>query len=346
MIVYLGNKLLKHGKNPTSVDVLGKSLADLDPTIIAVSDKQNFVLRILDMWLTVLKYRNKADYVLIDTYSTQAFHFAWSSAWLCRLLGLAYIPIIHGGDFEKRIKASPTLVKFYLSQGKAVVTPSGFLSEVIDRQLGIPSVIIPNAVRLEEFSSEFRASYQEAPRIFWLRAYQEIYSPVLAIEILRELHQQLGQKAELVMVGPDKDGSYAKVKDKISSYGLQDYVSLYLKFPKKDWLPLAAASSVFLNTTTVDNTPVSVIEGMALGLPIVSSRVGGIPFLIRENETGYLYECGDFQEAARLIHRLHLDSQNWKRISENALHQSHQMDWDTSVKNQWKNLLEKNGQLV
>ena len=50
---------------------------------------------------------------------------------------------------------------------------------------------------------------------------------------------------------------------------------------KAEWIELSKDYDVFINTTNVDNMPVSVIEAMALGMPIVSTNVGGIPFFNR-----------------------------------------------------------------
>ena len=62
------------------------------------------------------------------------------------------------------------------------------------------------------------------------------------------------------------------------------------KLSKQEWRDLSKDYNVFINTTNFDNTPVSVIEAMALGIPVVSTNVGGLPFLITDKVDGVLVE--------------------------------------------------------
>ena len=96
-ILYLGNKLSKHGINKTTVETLGENLSQSGFTVVSYSSKKNSVIRILDMLLGILKHRD-SDYILIDTYSTAAFWFAFFGSQLARLLHIKYIPILHGCD--------------------------------------------------------------------------------------------------------------------------------------------------------------------------------------------------------------------------------------------------------
>jgi L-malate glycosyltransferase len=107
-ILYLGNKLSKHGINQTTIETLGESLQNEGFEIFMYSSKKNSVLRLLDMLFAILKHKN-SDYVLIDTYSTTAFWFAFSCSQLARLLKIKYIPILHGGNLPNRLQSNPRI---------------------------------------------------------------------------------------------------------------------------------------------------------------------------------------------------------------------------------------------
>ena len=340
MIVYLGNKLAGKGKNPTSVDTLGQRLRGIYPDLVSVSSRNFFVSRLFEMWWTIFYHRNQINFVIIDTYSTLAFHFAWTSAFICRLFSIPYIPIIHGGSFENRINKSKKTVTAYLTYAHQVVTPSAFLYKVIEKKLNLTCLIIPNSIDLSQFVSAGKVRFHHSPRIFWLRAYQELYNPLLAIEILHLLRSQYGLDAKLTMVGPDKDGSLSRVKLRVLELNLSGHVTLLEALPQSKWVNLAQECTLFLNTTTVDNTPVSLIEAMALGLPIVSSDVGGIPDLITDGREGCLYPSANAPKAAELIHRLHQTPSAWQLASDFAYQKAHTMDWEKSIKPQWKRLLD------
>ena len=56
---------------------------------------------------------------------------------------------------------------------------------------------------------------------------------------------------------------------------------------KKEKKELASKHDIFINTTHFDNTPVSVMEAMALGLPVISTNVGVIPFLLTNEQNAF-----------------------------------------------------------
>ena len=75
-LLYIGNKLSKHGYTVTSIETLGVLLEKEGYHLYYASSKKNKVIRLLDMIYATIKYRNRVDYVLIDTYSTKNF---WKS---------------------------------------------------------------------------------------------------------------------------------------------------------------------------------------------------------------------------------------------------------------------------
>ena len=79
IILYLGNVLSGHGFTPTTIETLSERLnSDFD--IALASSQRNKIFRLIDMWRAVIQKRKKIHFVLIDTYSSNAFLFAWTSA--------------------------------------------------------------------------------------------------------------------------------------------------------------------------------------------------------------------------------------------------------------------------
>ena len=107
------------------------------------------------------------------------------------------------------------------------------------------------------------------------------------------------------MAGPDKgDGALQKLKAEIRKLKLDGRVSLPGAVPKQEVPNLMAQHDFFINTANIDNTPVSVIEAMACGLPVVSTNVGGIPYLVEHEKTALLVERGNAQAMAQAVERL------------------------------------------
>lgn len=331
-ILYLGNKLSKHGVNKTTVETLGENLSQSGFIVVSYSSKKNSVLRILDMLFGILKHRD-SDYILIDTYSTSAFWFAFLGSQLARTLNIKYIPILHGGDLPKRLTSNPKLCKMLFNKSHVNVSPSEYLKFHFEK-FGISNVIcIPNSINLSEYSFKERRNF--APNLIWVRAFAEIYNPKMAVDVLYLLQKKY-PSATLTMVGPDKDGSLEITKNYANQLNLK--VNFTGKLSKNEWIDLAKSHDVFINTTHFDNTPVSVLEAMALGLPVVSTNVGGLPFLISHQKNGYLVPDNDAPEMVKQIENcIHFPSQTVEVIG-SAKNMVSAMDWK-EVENQWLNLL-------
>ena len=111
MILYLGNNLKSKQTNLTTLAQLSGLLNDEGFTLKTASSLQNQILRLFSMLWSIIKYSNRIDYVLIDTYSTKNFYYAFATSQMCRLLKLKYIPVLHGGNLPYRLDKSPRLSK-------------------------------------------------------------------------------------------------------------------------------------------------------------------------------------------------------------------------------------------
>ena len=104
-ILYIGNKLSRRGNTPTGIDIF-EPLLKQNYNLKCVSDKENIILRMLDFIFSIIKERNDCDLILIDTYSTLNFYYAFFSSFLVRLYKIPYILILRGGNLEHRLKSS------------------------------------------------------------------------------------------------------------------------------------------------------------------------------------------------------------------------------------------------
>ncbi|MFC0605110.1 glycosyltransferase family 4 protein [Winogradskyella pulchriflava] len=331
-VLYIGNALSNKGKTTTSVESLGAKLSEFCAVKIA-SNKSNKILRLLDMMKLVVANRSSAEYVLIDTYSTTNFYYALIIAQLCKLFKIKYVPILHGGNLEKRLKNNPKLCRLIFNKSYKLVSPSSFLKSVF-QNYGYDNIeYIPNSIEIMDF--EFQNKDIETISLLWLRSFASIYNPELAILVLETL-QLKGYKAELTMVGPDVGGLMNRIKSLANDKNLK--VNFAGKLSKQQWITISKNCNIFINTTNFDNMPVSLIEAMALGLPIVSTNVGGIPFLISNNEDGLLVPPNDVAAMTNEIIKLKNDKKLKDKLVINARNKVEHFDWKT-IKPKWQSLL-------
>ena len=287
----------------------------------------------MDMLSLIWNHRKETDLVLIDTYGAQNFYYAYSVGKLCQQLDLPYIPILHGGNLRERLEKSPGQSKSLFGNAKLNVAPSHFLFDIFE-SAGFKNLrIIPNSITLGSFPFKEREEFH--PSYLWVRRFQERYNPMMCVRVFEELKKKF-PSAKLCMIGPEKDGSL----EKCNSYSKEK--NLGIEFPgklkKSEWAELSKQYDFFLNTTHVDNTPISVIEAMALGLPVISTNVGGMRYLIQNGKEGILVQENDVSGMVRAAVNLLEDEQKAKQIAVAARKKVEGFDWEV-VKPQWVEVL-------
>lgn len=335
-ILYIGNKLALHGRTPTNIDVLGPLLEQEGYTVDYSSSKLNKWRRLAEMLRTIKQRQHDVDVVLIDTYSTLAFFYAWLCARLCKRSGLKYIPVLHGGNLPERVKNSPKMSKSLFGNSFMNVAVSGYLHEAM-QHYGYKSTIIENSIVLSEYI--FRQRSVIRPKLLWVRAFHRTYNPKMAVEVVHLLKEKYPD-VHLTMVGPDLDGSMKKCKRLTEEKGLQQHISFTGKLSKSEWRELAEEADIFINTTNYDNLPVSLLEAMALGLPVITTNVGGIPYLVTHEQTGLLTDQEDAYDMYQAIVRSLKDKDLVERLSTNGRHHAEQFGWDI-ISKKWETLLAK-----
>jgi glycosyltransferase involved in cell wall biosynthesis len=204
------------------------------------------------------------------------------------------------------------------------------------RHLRPDLMLVPNGLDLARY--RFREPQSPLRHLVWLRAFHEIYNPVMAIEVLGRVRKE-HPDVHLTMIGPDKsDGSLKKAKDAARKLGVEKAVAFLGAIPKQEVPSHLAQADIFLNTTNFDNTPVSVLEAMASGLPLVSTDVGGIPYLLQENETALLVPAGNVEAMTQAVARLIEEQSLAQRLALASYHKASGFDWKV-VLPQWEHLL-------
>ncbi|RTY92245.1 glycosyltransferase family 4 protein [Flavobacterium sp. GT3R68] len=331
-LLYIGNKLAQHGITETTIETLGPLLENEGYKVIYASTKKNEYVRMLHMLLSVLQNR-KSDYVIIDTYSTSSFWYAFATSQLCRLLGKKYIPFLHGGNLPRRLTKNPEICKMIFQHSYYNVAPSHYLLEAF-RKHYTNVLYIPNVIEIRQYPYKERNNPQ--PKILWVRSFAKIYNPAMAVEVLDAIKKTY-PLAVLCMVGPDKDGSLFLTQKMAHDKKLD--IVFTGKLSKKAWTKLAQEYDIFINTTHFDNMPVSVIEAMALGMAIVSTNVGGIPFLLEHEGNAILVADKDTHGMVSGIQKLLEKPELYKKLTSGARTKAESFDWKM-VKENWLKILQ------
>ncbi|HEY9517490.1 MAG TPA: glycosyltransferase, partial [Gemmatimonadaceae bacterium] len=217
----------------------------------------------------------------------------------------------------------------------AVAAPSRYLIEHV-RHLRDDVRLLPNALDLADYP--FRERVCPEPKLIWLRAFHSIYNPPLAPAVLARVAAEYPD-ARLVMVGSDKgDGSLQETRAAVERLGLGDKVTMPGGVPKSEVPNRLQTGDIFLNTTNVDNTPVSVLEAMACGLCVVSTSVGGMPYLLEDGVDALLVPPDDPAAMAGAVSRILTEPGLASSLSHAARNTVEAFDWQPILA-QWQDLL-------
>ncbi|MGV6844754.1 MAG: glycosyltransferase family 4 protein [Lutibacter sp.] len=333
-ILYIGNNLVSVTGYQTAMQTLSDMLSEQGFIIYKSSSKKNKYIRLVSMCFSLIKLRRKVKILLIDTFSTKNFYYALIISQLARLFKLKYVLILHGGNLPKRLKNNPRLSKILFKNAHKIVSPSDYLAAIFNKY-NYETQIIPNFINFKSIPFKKRTGFK--PNILWVRAFDKNYNPELAIKAMNNIQNDF-PNAQLTMVGPDKDGSLAKCKKLAEKYNLSKCVQFTGILKQIEWYELSKNFDIFINTTNIDNTPASVLEAMALGLPIVSTNVGGIPYIIQNEFNGFLISKNDEIELANTIKHLIINQDKTIEIVKNGL-ESLEKYSEEVIKKQWLNLL-------
>ncbi len=314
---------------------LANRLAGAGWSVAVTSTKINRFARLLDMLVTVRRRAASYDLAVVDVFSGNAFVWAECVCWLLRRMGKPIVLTLHGGSLPGFARRWPRRMRSLVQCAAAVTTPSGYLKEEL-RCYRADIRLVRNPIELGRYP--FVCRNHPKPDLVWLRAFCEIYNPSLGPRVVAALVGEF-PAVSLAMIGPDKhDRSLQRTQataDKLGLHGRLSFPGGVLKSDVPAWLNQA---DIFLNTTDVDSAPVTVIEALACGLCVVSTNVGGIPYLVEDEKNGLLVPPNDAGAMAAAVRRVLTEPGLAERLSRNARAKAEQFDWSIILP-QWEELL-------
>lgn len=333
-ILLVGNHLSGPGVNRGAWHEIADHLRAAGHTVITTSARVNKAARLTDMLTTIILRRYDYQIAQIDVFSGPAFVFAECCGAALKALRKPFILTLHGGNLPEFARKHPVRVGRLLRAAAAVTTPSRYLQEkMAPYRPGL--ILIPNPLGVADYPYQARAHPQ--PSLMWLRAFHAVYHPELAVEVLSRLTADF-PNVSLAMVGPDKgDGSFQRTQARAAVLGVSDHIRLTGGVSKISVPGTLAKGDIFLNTTNIDNTPVSVMEAMACGLCVVSTYVGGLPYLLEDGVDALLVPPDDPEAMAAAVRRVLTEPGLAEKLSVNARRKAEGFDWAVILP-QWEEL--------
>lgn len=337
-ILLVGNFTSRTSGVISQSEELAIYLSNLGWHVMAVSSYANKLLRFVNILWTVIFRRKDYFVVCIDVFSSNlSLYLVEVVVFFLRCFRKPYMLTLHGGGLPEFSKRWPGRVAKLLEYAYAVTTPSHFIKQEF-YSFCENIVYLPNGIDLQKY--HFRLRKRPNPNLCWLRAFHQFYNPNLAIEVLALLKEKYSD-IQLTMIGPDrKDGSLETVLTQLELKGLTDHVRIVGAIPKADIPNWLDKYDIYLNTTRYESFGVAVMEAAALGLPIVTTNVGELPYLWVDEEEALLVPCDDAKTMADAVERVLTEQGLAERLSRNARAKAEGFDW-SAILPQWENLIQE-----
>ena len=256
--------------------------------------------------------------------------FATPAVWIARMRGVPAIVNYRGGEAESFLDRSGGLVLKTLHRASALAVPSGFLQQVFGRR-GIKSEVVPNIIDVERFRPADSGHDRGPLHVIVARNLEPIYDIPTALRAFALVFRG-APDARLTVAGSGPDR--AALGALAAELGIAGVVDFCGRLDRDRMAELYRSAAVVINPSRVDNMPNSVLEAMASGAPVVSTDVGGVPYILRDGVTGLLVAVEDHAAMAAAVLRVLRDRAFAERLRAAALIDVQQYTW-LRVRQRW-----------
>lgn len=262
-----------------------------------------FPIVLLESAVFVFRLRKLMKRVKTDIVHSHVFS---ANLWgrLAALLagGAAVVTTEHTKYIRDTSVKHAVLNRMLMPMTDRVVAISEEVAGAVERQQGVPSgrmAVIPNGIGLPSWPPLRQDGEAGPPTVASIgRLVPEKRHDVLLEAVRRCLVEVEDLQCWIVGDGPERE----KIEDLISDMGLRDSVKMLGE--QRDVPALLSRLAVVVNSSEREGLPLSLLEAMAAGVPVVATDVGGNREIVRDGETGILVPPEDHEALARGICRL------------------------------------------
>jgi len=190
--------------------------------------------------------------------------------------------------------------------------------------LSTPPHVIPNFVDLEKFhprdAGAFHLNAQRKPRIAHVSNFRAVKQPDVMAKIFLKIREKMDAELWLIGDGPEMD----KVKNFFQQNDIESSVNYWNL--QHEVAGLLAQTDILLVTSRMESFCLAALEAMACGVPVVASRVGGLPEVVLDGKTGLLFDFDQLDQAAQSVMNLLADPERYMQMSEAAFQHARNFD--------------------
>lgn len=298
-----------------------------NPRWIAKVQGVRAFFRLVPYLIQLWQSANNVDLYHVMANSGWSWHlFAAPAIWIARIRRKPVVIHYHGGEADSFFEKAHRWIKPSLRCADAIIVPSGFLEAVFGKY-GFLVDIVPNIANLTRFTPDtsFTASERNPfPCILVARNLEPIYDNASALRAFHLVRKTLpGARLIVAGSGPEQKA----LKELAIKLKLADTVTFTGRVDNQDMPSLYRSADVMINPSLADNMPLSILEALASGIVVVSTNVGGVPYLVEHGKTALLVPAQDPAAMADAILAVLIDPAIAKHLREAGMESVQQYAW-------------------
>jgi len=288
-----------------------RAVPGLDVGFLPHDPRTNAVLRLLQRVkyvrtvATSIAYvasllRRLPNYDVVHVFSASYWSFLLAptpAILIGRMLGKRVVLNYRSGEAEDHLRRWGRTAIPTLHRADIVVTPSAYLVDVFAR-FGVRAVPIANFV--DDGTVRFRRRAPLRPVFLANRNFQALYNVPCVLRAFARIQARM-PSARLIVIGDGPEREHVHETARALALHAVEFIGSVPPSEMGRWYDEA---DVYLNSSDIDNMPNSIIEAFACGLPVVTTRPGGIPYVVEHERNGLLVDCNDHEALAAAALRL------------------------------------------
>ena len=279
-------------------------------------------------WPLLVRQLRRADIVHVFSASSTGFIFSTVPALV--VASLLRKPIVlnyHSGEAPQHLAGSRLARTLLRHAVDVIVVPSRFLFDVF-RRFDLKTTVVFNSIDAARYSYCPRLPLR--PHLLSTRNFEPLYNIACTLRAFARV-QKHHPGATLTLIGAGSQDN--ALRDLARTLGLQNVTFLGRVHPREMARHYAAAD-VYIQTPSIDNMPLSVLEAFASGLPVVSTRVGGVPTILTDQQHGLMADDNDDAGIADCVLQLLNDPERGRTLAAHARDTLRAYEW-APVRERW-----------
>jgi glycosyltransferase involved in cell wall biosynthesis len=217
-------------------------------------------------------------------------------------------------------------LRYLLKNASAVIALTEHMKDAMQALYSRDVIVVPNGINLNEIAERGAEGGNPGKEVLFVGRLHPVKGAQYLLGAMSIVHRELPE-AKLILVGDGEEREHLETLT--DNLGIRECVEFAGRVPHERVQDYMNQAEVFVLSSLSEGFPVTILEAMACGLPVVATRVGGVPDIIEDGTNGYLVDAMNQEQIAEALLKLLQNDQLRKEISNNNRKEAERYRWNT-----------------